>query len=144
MCSWILGSASSLRLIRGAGVRVARLSRRVGGVPWPWILSVGWSRRGIPGLSGADGGQCLQGGQHMIEEPGSSSRWWPQDESSGGPGEPSGDVDQFAADPGQRAAGPAPRPSSMPVISWIQLEMAQAINAAHIHTVLTVRSPDGR
>src|SRR5664279_4447702 len=37
-----------------------------------------------------------------------------------------------------------PRPSSMPVISWIQFEIAQASNAAHIHTVFTVRSPDGR
>jgi len=37
-----------------------------------------------------------------------------------------------------------PRPSSMPVISCIQVDMAQASNAAHIHTVFTVRSPEGR
>src|SRR5664280_1543963 len=33
-----------------------------------------------------------------------------------------------------------PRPSSIPVISWIQFEMAHASNAAHIHTCLLYTS----
>jgi len=30
------------------------------------------------------------------------------------------------------------------VSSWIQFEMAQPSSAAHIHTVFTVRDPEGR
>ena len=48
--------------------------------------------------------------------------------SAGGPGHDPGSVD----------------PAAKPGISWTQLDMAQASKAAHIHTVFTVRSPEGR
>jgi hypothetical protein len=47
--------------------------------------------------------------------------------------QPAAGFDCFPVEPGRRNE----RLSEPP--SWIQLEMAQAINAAHIHTVLTVR-----
>ena len=143
MRSRILVFGSSCGLIPGCGYDCDPVVAPGGRGSGPWGSLVGWSGGGVSGLSGADGGQCVQGGQHVVEQPGPVSRWWPQDVPAGGSGEPGGDVDQFSAEPGQRAAL-ASAAVVMPVISWIQLEMAQAINAAHIHTVLTVRSPDGR
>src|SRR5664279_3015652 len=104
MRSRILVFGSSWGLIPGCGYDCDPVVAPGGRGSGPWGSLVGWSGGGVSRLSGADGGQCVQGGQHVVEQPGPVSRWWPQDVPAGGSGEPGGDVDQFSAEPGQRAA----------------------------------------
>ena len=122
---------------------VTRLSRRVGGVPGPGVLWSGGRVEVFPGYPARMVGSACRvvntwlssrarfpgGGRRTCRRAGRVSR-----------------AGMLISSRRSRASVRRwrPRPSSMPVISWIQLEMAQAINAAHIHTVLTVRSPDGR
>ena len=122
------------------GVRVPRLSRRVGGVPagGAWVEGVCSGFVGYPARMAGSSCRAV-----------STTRRSPSRGGGRRVGARSVRITRAGMLNSSRRIRATvrrsrPLPSSMPVSSWIQFEMAQASSAAHIHTVFTGRDPDGR